>query len=225
MPVVIFGVGVLAELAILYFKSQEVEVAGFTLDRDYVKEGSFQGLPLVPFDEVDRAFPPETHRMFIAVGYANLNKSREEKFQAATQLGYEMASCISPRAVNNSAALGRNCFIFENAVLQHFSKIGDGAIIWPGAVVCHHATVGDFCYLAPNVTICGGSRLGHRVIAGAGAAVRHSRSVCDDVVFGRRVAADDIRAGSSPPSGNRAYRQGDPPTTFRSSRVVHGLGS
>ena len=185
VKLVVFGVGILADLAQYYFEHDSpLEVAGFTADKSYVNGTTYNGLPLVPFENVDKHFPPEQYSMFVAVGYANGNRTREEKCHAAKDRGYELASYISSRSVNMSEHCGSNCFILENVVLQPFVSIADGVIVWSGAVVSHHSTIDGFCYLSPNVTISGTCQIGRRVFVGAGAVLRDGTRVSEDIVIG-----------------------------------------
>jgi hypothetical protein len=45
-------------------------------------------LPLVPFEEAARRYPPDDHQMFIAVSYAQMNRLRAERYAQARALGY-----------------------------------------------------------------------------------------------------------------------------------------
>ena len=50
--IVIFGTGEIAELADYYFsRDSAFKVAGFTVDAGFLKETSFSGRPIVPFEE------------------------------------------------------------------------------------------------------------------------------------------------------------------------------
>src|ERR1700750_1056419 len=63
---VIFGTGAIAELADLYFREDaDRRVAGFTVDAAYKTSDSLLGRPLVSFDEVEAAFSPDTHDLFV----------------------------------------------------------------------------------------------------------------------------------------------------------------
>src|SRR5207247_3457831 len=52
----------------------------------------------VAFEEVAREFPPDSHAMFVALSYAKMNSIRAAKYAAAKELGYRLASHVSPRA-------------------------------------------------------------------------------------------------------------------------------
>ena len=67
---VVFGSGDTAELAHYYFsKDSEHEVVAFTLDEEYIEGDTFCSLPIVPFADVQSAYPPEEHSLFIALGF------------------------------------------------------------------------------------------------------------------------------------------------------------
>jgi hypothetical protein len=56
---VIFGNGQVAEVFHYYLTHEASrEVAAFTVDGAYLKEGSHLGLPVVDFESVERRFPP-----------------------------------------------------------------------------------------------------------------------------------------------------------------------
>src|SRR5215471_14547960 len=99
---VVFGTGDIARLAHHYFATDSRhEVVAFTVDRAYVKGDSFRGLPLVPFEEVARR-------------YAQMNRLRADKYRAAKQLGYQLASYVSSRCTYLAEdPPGDNCFVLE----------------------------------------------------------------------------------------------------------------
>ena len=185
MKLVIFGVGSFADLAAHYFAADsEYEVVAYSVDGAYVSGDRHGDLPLVPFEDLQAAFPPGDHAVYVAIGYSRLNALRERKVGEAKAMGYSLASYRSSRAFLGSAEIGENAFIFENAVVQPFAKVGAGPIIWPGAIVSHHSEIGDYCYLSPNATVCGNCRVGNRVFLGAGSVVRDSVAIASDVVIG-----------------------------------------
>lgn len=185
MKIVVYGTGILGELACHYFETDSPhEVAGFSVDADYIKESTFCDRPVVAFEEITKHFPAEKFGLFVAVGYTGLNSVRQERINVAKTLGYTCVSYVSSRATNLCVEIGENCFVLENSVLQPFSRIGDGAIFWPGTVISHHSVIGDFCYFSPNTTIAGGANIGARLFAGAGSVVRDGAKIPADVVLG-----------------------------------------
>jgi len=82
--IIIFGTGKMGEMVHFYFKNDSsFEIAAFTSDKDYIKGDKFMDLPVVPFEEVEKKYPPTRYDMFVAVGYDKLNSIRLEKYNEA----------------------------------------------------------------------------------------------------------------------------------------------
>lgn len=179
---VIFGTGDIAQLAHFYFsRESDYEVIAFSVDTAFLKEGSLCGLPVVAFEEIARAYPPDTHGMFIALSYSRLNALRKEKYLAAKAMGYRLVSFISARAsVLNDGRIGDNCFIFEDNTIQPFVTIGNNVTLWSGNHLGHHARVGDHCFISSHVVISGGVEIGEQCFIGVNATLR------DHIVIGNR---------------------------------------
>src|SRR3954447_26743365 len=97
--IVVFGAGHIAELAEFYFKhDSEHEVAAFTVDGAYLREDTFLGKPVLPFESVAAAFPPDLFEFFVALSYTKINALRTQKVAATQGLGYRLVSYLSSRA-------------------------------------------------------------------------------------------------------------------------------
>jgi sugar O-acyltransferase (sialic acid O-acetyltransferase NeuD family) len=172
-PLVIFGTGDIAELAHFYFTRAQRTVAAFTVDGAYLKQPSFHGVPIVPFEEVQRAYPPATSDFFVAVSYAKLNAVRKEKYLAAAGMGYRLASYVSDKAtVLNDGRIGDNCFILEDNTIQPFVTIGNNVTLWSGNHIGHHSTIHDHCFLASHVVVSGGVEIGEQCFLGVNVTLR-----------------------------------------------------
>ncbi|MBC7511986.1 MAG: transferase, partial [Ferruginibacter sp.] len=94
---IIFGNGKIADIVYYYAKNEcHYNVVAFTTDKEYIKEGLFNGLPVTPFEEIESLYKPEDHDMFVAIGYQDLNRLRERKYNEAKAMGYELVNVISP---------------------------------------------------------------------------------------------------------------------------------
>ncbi len=185
-PLIIFGIHEVAQLAHFYFSSDsDYEVVAFTVDSAYLTEPSFCGLPVVPFEDLPRHYPPESHDLFIAVGYTKLNQVRKEKYLAGKAMGYRLASYISSRAVVlNEGRIGDNCFIFENNVIQPFVTIGNNVTLWSGNHIGHHSTLHDHCFLASHIVVSGGVEVGESCFIGVNVSLRDHIKVGERCVIG-----------------------------------------
>jgi sugar O-acyltransferase (sialic acid O-acetyltransferase NeuD family) len=207
---VIFGAGDIADVANFYFgRDTRYEVAGFTVDRAYVGDGSFNGLPVVPFDEVSRHFSPADTEMFVAVSYARLNALRKEKYLAAKGAGYRLATYVSSRAtVWPGFAPGENCFILEDNTIQPFVAIGNDVTLWSGNHIGHHARIADHCFISSQVVISGGVEIGEQCFIGVNATVRDHVRIGDRCVIGAGalIVANAEADGVYAPEGTERSR-------------------
>ena len=105
-------------------------MVAFTVDKKFIKEEKFCDLPLIEFEKIKKLYPPESHNIFIAMGYNNMNKNRERKYILAKKLGYSFASYISSKAtLLTQFTIGDNCMILENNTIQPFVKIKNNVIL------------------------------------------------------------------------------------------------
>lgn len=185
-PIVIFGLGELAEVAAYYFENDtERTVAAFTVDGDHVKEPSFLGHDVVPFEEATSRFPVETHDVFVAIGYSKINAIRQKKCEQAIAMGYSLASYVSSRAtVFANVRYGWNSFILEDNTLQPFVRIGNGVTLWSGNHIGHHARIGDFAFISSHVVISGGCEIGANTFIGVNSTVNDHLRIGSRCVIG-----------------------------------------
>jgi len=146
---VIFGTGAFADLAHYYFSHDSPhDVAGFTVDGAYVREPRFKGLPVVPFEEVERHFSPEAYSLFVALGIHRVNRTRAERVAAAEAKGYRLASFVSSRAGTHADLQVRpNTMIMEHAHFHPFVQVGRNTIIWSASRIAFRARIGDHCWV------------------------------------------------------------------------------
>jgi len=187
--VVIVGTGELAAIAFEYLTYDSPhQVVAFSAEPDFITwlpDQSYCGLPALPIDQLAGAYPPQRHRVFVAVSATGLNRVRRRLLDAVKAAGFECISYVSSRAcVWPSVEIGENAFIFENCVLQHGSKVGDNVLLWNGASVAHSSVVEDDCCLAPNAAVAGFSRIGRGSFLGIGSCVSDVLSVAPDCVIG-----------------------------------------
>jgi sugar O-acyltransferase (sialic acid O-acetyltransferase NeuD family) len=191
---VIFGSAEMAELAKFYFDNDsERQVVAFTVDDAFVKESQFQGLPIIPFSEMGKRYPPDAFDIHVALSYAKLNRLRQEKYEQAKAAGYRLASYVcSKSATWPDLAIGDNCFILENQTIQPAVRIGNNVMIWSGNHLGHGTEIGDHTYIASHVVISGHCKIGKRNFFGVNATLRDFCSIGDDcfVAMGAAVARD-----------------------------------
>lgn len=186
---VVFGSGDIAELAHFYFSTDsEYQVEAFTVDAEYLTTDSFCDLPVVPFEDVTRRYPPTDFDFFVALSYSKLNAVRKEKYLAAKALGYRLASYVSSHAtVLNQGRIGDNCFIFEDNTVQPFVTIGCNVTLWSGNHIGHHSNIGDHSFVSSHVVVSGGVTVGEQCFLGVNSTLRDHITVGDRCVVGAGV--------------------------------------
>ncbi len=181
--VVIFGASQWAELAHFYLTHDSPhDVAGFTLDRDYLQESEFKGLPIVPFEELKQHFAPAEYKLFIPISFKRMNHARADRYYDARRRGYELISYVSSRAtVFPGFECGDNCFILEDNTIQPFVKIGNNVVLWSGNHIGHHSVIKDHVMITSHVVISGACTIEEYCFLGVNATVR------DETVIGRET--------------------------------------
>jgi sugar O-acyltransferase (sialic acid O-acetyltransferase NeuD family) len=183
---VIIGDGETAQLVYDYFTSDSnYDVVGFSAERAFLKKQVLFGLPVVPFEEVEKFFDPQTHKAFIAISYTQLNRLRSRLLEAAKKKGYATCSYINPKSfIGNDISIGENCFIFEHVNVQRGTKIGNNVIVWSGSTVGHRTIVEDNCFVASHVALSGFSEVGQNCFLGVNSCTVDGVKIAKDCVIG-----------------------------------------
>jgi sugar O-acyltransferase (sialic acid O-acetyltransferase NeuD family) len=186
---VVFGSGDIGQLAHYYFTNDsDYDVVAFTVDAAYIKEATFCGVPVVPFEEISDQYPPTEYDLFVALSYAKLNQVRREKYLAAREKGYHIPSYISSHAtVLNDGRIGENCFILEDNTIQPFVTIGNNVTLWSGNHIGHHSTIHDHCFLASHIVVSGGVSIDESCFIGVNATLRDHITIGSKSVIGAGV--------------------------------------
>lgn len=197
---VIFGSGEIAELAYFYFTNDsDFEVVAFTVDDEYVEADALQGLPIVPFSEVENRFPHSEYSMHVALSYRQLNRLREKKYHQAKRAGYHLVSYICSKSVVwHDLTHGDNCFILENQTIQPTVQLGANVMLWSGNHIGHGTVIEDHAYLASHICIAGHCKIGRRTFFGVNAATRDFCTIGKDcfVAMNSSVTRSHIEDGS-----------------------------
>ena len=204
--IVIYGNGAVAFGMHHAFKGRpNYEVVGFTVDRKSMNGDRYSGLPLIPFDLVKSTFPPETHRMFIAVGYVQANKIRRDRYLQSKEMGYRFPNFISPAAIAGSVVpMGDNCVVGNFTGIAATAKIGNNVWIGDGCIIGEDVVIGDHSYLSAGVAIGGFSSIGTCCYFGIRSTVRNKVSIGNDCVIGAGALMLEDAADGSVYMGERA---------------------
>lgn len=197
--IIIFGTGDIAQIANYYFEiDSEHEVVAFTVNQEYLKSPSFEGKPIVPFEEIENAYSPSDFQMFIALSYSKMNKTREEKYNEAKEKGYVLCSYISTKCSYMSQyPCGDNCFIFEDNTIQPFVKIGNNVTLWSGNHIGHHSIIHDHNFISSHVVISGHCEIYSNCFLGVNSTLHNNVVIQKETLLaaGAIISKDTIEKG------------------------------
>jgi UDP-N-acetylbacillosamine N-acetyltransferase len=120
------------------------------------------------------------------------NQKRELQCATAGELGFSIATLVSPRAtIGCGACISEGCFVGHHAHVGPMARLGRSCIINTGAVVEHECRIGDFCHVSVNATIAGRSSMGNYSLLGAGATVIDQTEIGNGIIVGAGAVVID----------------------------------
>ena len=183
--VVVFGTNDLAELAHYYLTNDsEYEVVAFTVNKDYLKEITFKELPVVPFEELEKIYPPSEYLFFAPMTGVKMNNLRKKIYLEGKSKGYEYISYVSSKATSFNNEIGENCFILENNTLQPFTKIGNNVVLWSGNHIGHHGIIEDHVFFTSHVVLSGHCHVKERAWFGVNSTIRDGLTIGEGCLIG-----------------------------------------
>ena len=183
---ILFGTGAFAEVAKCYFdEDSEYEVVAFTADAQFCTEDSVDGVPLIPFEEIENHFSAEEVEIHIAVGYNKLNAHRISAYNRAKEKGYTLANYIHSGVKTwKNNKFGDNVFIFEDNTIQPFVEFGSNIVLWSGNHIGHHSKIGSHTFITSHVVVSGFVNVGECCFFGVNATFRDSINIGDKTIVG-----------------------------------------
>jgi sugar O-acyltransferase (sialic acid O-acetyltransferase NeuD family) len=195
---VLIGAGEMAQIACEYFEhDSDYDVAAFSVEQQYLTQSTLADRPVVPYEALEKHYPPTEFEAFVAIPASQLNRLRTRFYLDARQRGYRLASYVSSRAfVWRNAEIGENSFIFENNVIQPFVRIGNNCILWSGNHVGHRTVVRDHVFVASHAVISGYCDIGESSFIGVNTTFNdHVKVAADNVIGSGALVNRDTEEG------------------------------
>jgi sugar O-acyltransferase (sialic acid O-acetyltransferase NeuD family) len=195
--VIVFGNGQMASMMSYYLTHDSpFDVVAFTVNKQHIQEEMLLGLPVIPFEDIERSHPPDQFTLSIPISYRSVNQLRAEKYYEAKSKGYRLINYISSKATTwPGLVIGDNCIILEGCVVQPFTEIASNVFMGCGSLVGHHCFIGDHCFLAPGSVTLGYVRVDPYCLIGANSTIRDGVTVARECVVGAGVTIGrDTRA-------------------------------
>jgi sugar O-acyltransferase (sialic acid O-acetyltransferase NeuD family) len=216
--IVIFGTGDIAQIANYYFEiDSDLDVVGFTVNQEYLKEGTFENKPVVAFENIESIYPSADYDMFIALSYTQMNKIRERIYHEAKAKGYNLVSYVSSKCSYMSQFKhGDNCFIFEDNTIQPFVKIGNNVTLWSGNHIGHHSTIGSHLFISSHVVISGHCEVENNCFLGVNATIHNGVKIAKESLLGAGaiIAKDTEEKGVYLPPPSTKFKKNSDELNF-----------
>lgn len=126
--------------------------------------------------------------VFVAVGYKDMNRVRQDAISTLSSLGLSLCSIVPPSirdyAHHLNITLEKNVFVGLNVSLQPFCHISTGSYIWDNSVVGHHSSIGSCSWLTAGSCIGGHCSIGERAFLGLNSTLTHMKKIGKEVFIG-----------------------------------------
>ncbi len=182
--VVIIGNTSNARLAKYFFTyDSEYDPVAFSVHAKYIEQEEYEGLPLIPFENLQDKYPTDEYEAFVAVGYTKMSKIREMLYNECKAMGYTMANYISTKCSYLSQFQpGDNCFILEDNTIQPYVKIGNNVVLWSGNHIGHDVEIDDHCFITSHVVVSGFVKIGKNCFLGVNATIRDGITIAPETL-------------------------------------------
>ena len=179
---VIIGAGEFGHIAYEYFThDSDYTVVAFAIEQAYITEKSFQDLPVIPLEELQKHYTPADVQVYVAVTNVQLNRARKRLYQQVKNWGYTCASYVSSQAfVWRNAKIGENTFVFEHNTIQPFVEIGNNVVLWSGNHIGHRTVVHDHCFITSHCVISGYCEIGEHSFLGVNSCFANNLNIAED---------------------------------------------
>lgn len=173
--IIIVGTTTNARLAKWYFENDtDYEVVAFSVNKDFITEASWLGLPVVPFENLEMFFPPSEYFAFVAIGYTKMNKIREKMYEEVKAKGFELPNYISSKcSFLTQEPIGDNNLILEDNTIQPFVKIGSNNVFWSGNHIGHDTVIHNHIMITSHVVVSGYCEIKDNCFLGVNATIHN----------------------------------------------------
>lgn len=197
--ILLAGNAITAEILLAYLRHDErYEVVGLTVDDEFVGKGDMDSPHTVGLSAAATAFSPRSHRVIMAMGYNDLNRSREAMFERLKAMGYGVETYIHPHArVYSDHPVGEGSVVLPGAVIEPHARVGANTMVWSNVTLAHHSSVGDHCWVAAGTVISGKAKVHRNTFLGVSCTVVNAVTVGEfNLVGAGALITRDTKANS-----------------------------
>lgn len=197
--IVLAGNAITAEILYEYLRQDDrYQVVAATADDEFVATGSLGQVPTISLTQLLATYLPGDVAVIMAMGYNDLNRSRESLFCRLRAMGYRIETYVHPDAqVYSACPPGEGSVILPGAVVEPYARVGANTMVWCNATLAHHCKVGDNVWIASGAVISGQAIVGDNAFVGVNATVVNKISVGEScVIGGGALIAKDTKANT-----------------------------
>lgn len=148
---ILFGTSVYSRLIRWYIENDTSdEILAYTVEKEYLKENEFDGLPVVDFDSLNDIYDMTDISVLITCGYHQMNDIRKKIFNRCDELGYKIGSFYHSSAQTDGVKFGRGNIVMANALFHPFVEVGDANIFGEFSMVEQETIIADFNFIGPK---------------------------------------------------------------------------
>lgn len=182
MKLIIIGTSTTAQTIYSFITKYKLyEVIGFAVDRKYIKESNFCGLPVYALEELN---PKSDYNIFVALQWNRLNADRRFVYERLKSQNFKFVNIISPNAIVNGKLEGDNCWIADLAVIDFGSKIASNVFVKVGAYIGPNVIVNEHCFIGAKSMIGGASIIGTQTFLGLNATIFDTVEIGEKCIVG-----------------------------------------
>lgn len=182
MKTIIFGNASMAKVVYSYMR-KKYDIAGFTIDGSHMKESTafYCGLPVFPFEDIEKNFNPEQYNMILPIGFIDMNELRAKRSLQAKEKGYQLISYVDDAVqIHYDVEIGENCVILDYVSIHPGSRIGANTFISSNVNIGHDCIIGANNWINAGVATGGSSRIGEGCFFGV------NSSIGNNIEIGKR---------------------------------------
>lgn len=184
--IIIFGTTPYSESIYSFISNEErVEVLAFCSHRQYIKNDTLLGIPVVAFEDLNSLYDMSVVEILNTIGYTYMNGIRERVSKEIKQNGYLLATYISNHAcVSHTSVVGEGSIIFPMVYVGPYVNIGNGNIIDAQTTLTHHISIGNYNFLCARVVSGGHVNIENNCFIGLGCVIRNGVNISSKTLIG-----------------------------------------
>jgi len=197
--VLLAGNAITADIIYSYLKHDtRYEVIGITVDDEFLESGGIDGVQSVGVSLLTTIFSPDDVTIIMAMGYNDLNRTRESMFFRLKGMGYSIETYVHPDAcIYSELPLGEGCVVLPNAVIEPHVRIGDNTMVWCNVTLAHHSQVAEHCWVASGAVVSGQANILRNGFIGVNATIVNEVTVGEfNIIGAAAMISKDTKAST-----------------------------